>query len=301
MLPFTPATHGPTMATTAQSPLSAEFAQCRVALGSSLPTASADRLLPTIVRFERFLLETSAITSINEIRESDVQAFLCSRTAFGLQPQSATVHNRRTALRRLFRTGRELGLLTGDPTIDLRLPVKSDRSARPLTDAEVERARAAARWSLSSSRYLFVWALAEATARGGELARIEWRHLDLDCGRVVLPGAGPVRPRVGALSEWGVEAFRSTTTSTPYRSGSILYTGDDVARAGRVSASNAISRILIRAGLAGQRDVRPGSVAAWAGQRCMSETDDISAVARLLGVGSLDVAARTIGWGWDNQ
>ncbi len=73
----------------------------------------------------------------------------------------------------------------------------------------------------------------------------------------------------------------------------------DVQTAGTVSATNAISRILIRAGLAGLPDVRPGSVTAWAGKRCMDETGDIAAVARLLGVPCLDVAARKIGWNWD--
>ncbi|MGE0139718.1 MAG: hypothetical protein AB7R77_18040 [Ilumatobacteraceae bacterium] len=56
--------------------------------------------------------------------------------------------------------------------------------------------------------------------------------------------------------------------------------------------------MLIRAGLAGRRDVRPGSVVAWAAQQRMIATGDIGEVARMLGVGSLDVAARTIGWDW---
>ena len=41
-----------------------------------------------------------------------------------------------------------------------------------------------------------------------------------------------------------------------------------------------------------------GSVAAWAARRRMDECGDIATVARMLGVNSLDVAARSIGWLW---
>ena len=44
--------------------------------------------------------------------------------------------------------------------------------------------------------------------------------------------------------------------------------------------------------------LRPSSVAAWAGRRCFDETGDITKVAQLLGVRSLDQAARIIGWDW---
>ena len=58
---------------------------------------------------------------------------------------------------------------------------------------------------------------------------------------------------------------------------------------------------LRRAGLAGEPDVRPVSVAAWAGAQILEETGQIEAVARALGMRSLDRAARLIGWDWTHR
>lgn len=279
--------------------LADEFSACRASLTRSMPTASVARLLPTVERFEQFLSNATEHDRLSDVTACDIKAFTEARTVAGGRPLPTTVHNRRTILRRLFRAGRELGLLIADPTVDVRLPDRATRAARPLSDREVLKARDGARWSLTTDRYLFAWALAEATARGSELARIGWEHLNLDTGTVALPGGGGTNPRAGALTEWGLEVFRSTTRGAA--TGAILYTGDDPHTAGTVSATNAISRILIRAGLAGLPDVRPGSVTAWAGRRCMDQTGDIAAVARMLGVASLDVAARKIGWDWSTS
>ena len=47
-----------------------------------------------------------------------------------------------------------------------------------------------------------------------------------------------------------------------------------------------------------QFEIPVHSVAAWAGARSFREGAPINAVARMLGVRSLDRAARTIGWDW---
>ena len=59
--------------------------------------------------------------------------------------------------------------------------------------------------------------------------------------------------------------------------------------------------VLVRAGLAGEPDVRASSVAAWAGRRVLEETGRIDLAARALGVRSLDRAARIIGWEWSES
>ena len=63
-------------------------------------------------------------------------------------------------------------------------------------------------------------------------------------------------------------------------------------------SSQALRETLVRAGLSGEPDVGPGSLAAWAGRRVMRETGRIEAVAVALGVRSLDRAALIIGWDW---
>jgi hypothetical protein len=56
--------------------------------------------------------------------------------------------------------------------------------------------------------------------------------------------------------------------------------------------------VLLRAGLAGDRRVRPASIAGWAGRRVFEESGRVEDAARVLGVRSLDSAARMIGLDW---
>ncbi len=81
----------------------------------------------------------------------------------------------------------------------------------------------------------------------------------------------------------------------------LVYEGAGGGESRQASACAAISETLRRAGLAGEPDVRPVSVAAWAGARILEQTGQIEAVARALGVRSLDRAARLIGWDWTTR
>ncbi|MDP1821431.1 MAG: hypothetical protein Q8K58_16250 [Acidimicrobiales bacterium] len=56
--------------------------------------------------------------------------------------------------------------------------------------------------------------------------------------------------------------------------------------------------VLRRAGLCGEPDVRPASIAGRAGMQILEESGRIEEVARRLGMRSLDRAARFIGWTW---
>ena len=69
----------------------------------------------------------------------------------------------------------------------------------------------------------------------------------------------------------------------------------------QASSCIAIAQTLARAGLGGEPDVRPGSVAAWAGDKAFSDGAPIDDVARRLGVRSLDRAASIIGWDWRRE
>ncbi len=77
-----------------------------------------------------------------------------------------------------------------------------------------------------------------------------------------------------------------------------MYRGDGSAASRQASACMVIGEVLTRAGLAGEPDVRPLSVAAWAGRTIFDETGRIDEVARRLGMRSLDRAARLIGFDW---
>jgi hypothetical protein len=204
------------------------------------------------------------------------------------------LHNRRSALRLLFRVARRLGLVDGDPTLDLVLPPKSSLPTRPLDDEEVELCRDIASWT--SPRVAIAWALGETTARGAEIAAVAADDVDIEAEVVRIAGGARTSPRIGRLSDWGIEVLRHHIGSAGSRP--LAYSGDGHGIAGQVSTCRAIGSVLLRAGLAAEPDVRPMSLAAWAGRRILDETGSIEAVARAMGVRSLDRATRLVGHDW---
>ena len=276
------------------SALAAAVARCL----SEAPVspASAARIEPTLAAFVRYA-QASGFGQLQQVTAEVAGDFLAARLTSGLRPTLATQYNRRTALRLLFAWARRLGLADGDPTLDLVLPPANSASTRPLTDDEVERCRDVAQWS--SAQVAAAWALAEATARGVEIALVSARDVDLDNKSVDLPGGARTEPRRGTLTSWAVAALaRRLKASTDGQT--VAFTGSSRA-AGQASTCRAISSVLVRAGLAGQPDVRPASIAGWAGRRVFDETGSIEAAARAMGVRSLDRAARLIGLDWSTD
>ena len=264
-------------------------ARCVERLGESL----AQRVEPTIAGFVVFL-ETSGIDDFDAVTAECCSRFVDSRLQSGRRASLATQHNRRTALRTLFKAARQARLLTGDPTIDLDLPRSSSPPTRPLTDVEVELCRDVAWWG--SSRAAAAWALAEATARGAEIANVAASDIDLDRAVVQLPGGARTEPRMGDLTDWAVEALRRRSHEVV--AGALAYSGAGSSNAGQVSTCRAIASVLVRAGLAAEPDVRPASVAGWAGRRVFEQTGRVERAACAMGVRSLDRAARLIGLDW---
>jgi integrase/recombinase XerC len=251
------------------------------------------RVEPTLQRAIGFF-ELRGLSGLGGVRPTHASDFIHFRLDSGLPASIAVLHNRRAALRLLFRVARRLGLAETDPTLDLRLPPKSSVAARPLDDEEVELCRDVAHWT--SSRVAVAWALAEATARGAEIAAVTRDDVDLDAGTVWIKGGPRTSPRTGALSEWGLATLRQRAPGCG--AGPLAYAGEGSGIAGQVSTCRAISSVLLRAGLAGEPDVRPMSVAAWAGRRVLDETGSIEAAAIAMGVRSLDRAARLVGHDW---
>jgi integrase/recombinase XerC len=242
-------------------------------------------------------VEASRIDDLREVTTEVAADFVGARLETGQRPTLATQYNRRAALRMLYASARRLGLADSDPTLDLALPPVDSTAARPLTDDEVERCRDVAQWS--TSQVAAAWALAEATARGVEIALVSARDIDLENHTVELPGGARTQPRRGALTSWGVAALgRRLKASTAGQA--VAFAGSSRA-AGQASTCRAISSVLVRAGLAGQPGVRPASVAGWAGRRVFDETASIEAAARAMGVRRLDRAARLIGLDWSTD
>ena len=264
----------------------------------ALSEGTFTRFVSTAERFISFCGRGYGITSFDELTPRVVEKFV--RAPVDGRPVSvAGMHSRRAALRTFFRSARQLGLFDGDPSLDVVLPVKSELLTRPLTDDEIGLCRSCALTSLSETRQPAAWALAEATVRTAELPHITSSDLDLGTGRVWIPGGTRTTARWGVISDWGLVQLERRLRAMRSLDVPLVYSGRRGGESGQSSSSMAICDTLARAGLSRESDVRPLSVAAWAGVKIFEQTGRIEDVARRLGMRSLDRAALLIGWDWN--
>ena len=266
-----------------------------------LSEQSERRLLEVMLRFLQYVERGCGVESLRDVTPEHVRGFVLAPSSDrnATFPSVATSHLRRSAVRLLFRVLRQASVVDHDPTLDLVLPARSSLAARPLTDDEIALGRSFSSANSGETRQPAAWALAEATARTSELPAIRIRDVDLDEGRVWIAGSTKTDPRWGQLTDWGVETLARRIAfldSSP--DAAVIYEGAGSGESRQASACAAISETLRRAGLAGEPDVRPVSITAWAGQRIFAKTGQIEVVARGLGMRSLDRAARLIGWDW---
>lgn len=275
---------------------------CALEAAAPRPTAAqAARLQHHVDVFVELVLRLS-IVGVADLTPSVCETFVRSPSPSGSMPSARLMGQRRTALRFVFRLARAEGLLAGDPTIDLDLPSRSPSPARPLTDFEIAACRSASIWDLADSRRAAAWALAESTARSSELAHLRIGDLDLDANRVWIHGGKTTVERWGTFTDWGrIQILRRIEVLGNQPDLGIAYQGRSPANAGQVAACTAVVDVLRRAGLTKQPRVRPGSIAAWAGQQILAETGRIDIVAQRLGVSSLDRVARLIEWDWQSE
>jgi hypothetical protein len=263
-------------------------------------SSQALRVSRILERFASFVHAGFGVDSVELVTAEIAAAFVHSALPNVSDPSVSLLHVRRSALRLLFRSLRGSGVAVGDPTLDVVLPPRSPLATRPLADDEVVLCRGHALWSLSDLRRAAAWALAEATCRSVEIAQIRISDLEIEGGRVWIHGGRTTAPRWGHLTEWGAGQLKRRIETLPGADPAtrVVYGGSADSATGQVSASVAIADVLTRAGLAGEPDVRPASIAAWAGCRVLAETGRIDVVARRLGMASLDRTARFIAFDW---
>lgn len=233
--------------------------------------------------------------------------FIWSVTTSNAAPSASTMHLRRSALRAAFVTLRRLGLFTGDPTLDIVLPARSQLAARAATDDEIVLLRMHA-VTERASRQPTVLALAETTATTSELPLLTGLLLDdpVSPSSVLLPGSKGVRSRTGLLSEWGGRVLaremavrRSTGVGLDVP---LVYAGDGSNTASpQASVCVALRKIFERAGLSRESDLRPRSVRFWAARQVFdaASTGRLEAAALAIGSRSLDRVAAQIDYSWD--
>jgi integrase len=244
-------------------------------------------------RFAMFMEGGLGIRNVAAIGEAEARAFIHSRQVDGHPPSVSRMHNRRTVCRFMFRAAGAFGLFSSDPTARVDLPPRTPVRPRPLTDAEVAASRSRAMFHPADLLHPVAWALAEATARTYEIARVLVGDVDPVSGTVHLGGSPRTHARAVSFTEWGLTQVRRRLETVranpddpllPLRSKKVP----------RASASMAVIEVLRAAGIK-TLDVRPISVAAWRGANAHAHGAPIEEVAAMLGMGSLDRTAAVIG------
>ncbi len=270
--------------------------------GHAFAEQTLDRLEALIRQFVQFAQRGHGVTDLREVTGAVVEAYLRSPTSDGAHPSVSLQHFRRSAVRVLYRTCRQLGADVADPSLDVVLPRRDPAGFRPLVDAEVEVARASAVGLQRDTRAAAAWALCEATARTGELPWLRWEHVDFAGARVWIPGTPRTLPRWGYLTDWGrLQVARHHRVSRQPDSSRMFPGGRPGSALAQSTAVGMISRILADVGLDASCGVRPSSVAAWAGRTVFEQTGRIEVVARCVGLRSLDRTGVFIGWDWSQD
>lgn len=266
-----------------------------------LSEQSVRRLIEISQRFVSFVEGVSRSSGNSHDLARLCEQFVSARLGTDSENRKAalaTMHLRRTTLRLLFRTARDLGIFEGDPTLDLSLPPRTSIGARALTDEEVALCRSFAVTTPKETRLPAAWALAEATSRTAEIPHIQGKDVDLKRGRVWIHGSPKTEARRGRLTAWGIAQVGRRMEVLGSSELSLIYMGRGNSESKQAASCIAITETLTRAGLAGDPCLRPISVVAWAGVGIFRETGRIEEVARRLGMRSLDRAARLIGFDW---
>lgn len=267
---------------------------------SRYSSQSLHRAMTDIELFVRYL-DFREITRLTNVTPEVALSFIDEALHDGKQwkdPAIGTRHYRRTAIRTLFFSARQLGIASHEPTLDRVLDPRTTVSVRPLTDAEEEECREQSQRTMRDKRLPAAWALGQATATSAELAVVTVKDVDFDRRRVWLSGTIRRQARWGDLTDWGFVAIERRANQLGDESKRLITRNSTGSVSGQAASCGAIHDVLERAGLGGIEGVRPTSLPAWRGVRVFTSTGRIEDVARVLGLNSLDGAAAAIGWGW---
>lgn len=244
--------------------------------------------------------QAMGVLDLDSVTPAHVVAFIDSRRASGQHVRLSERHSRRAAVNLLYKEGRALGLASTDPGRDVRLPPRSPTHARPLTDDEVDLARSYAT-RRHDMRPSVCWALAEATARTSEIPHLRVSDIDLEAGTVSIHGGATTDSRVGRLTDWGTTQIRRRLAAIrPEEGPDPILIGEgrwDDPDEGRAAATMVLTGIL-RAARLSAPGVNPRSIPAWAGRQGLAQGATIDAVARMLGIRSLDQAVAMVRFAW---
>ena len=247
--------------------------QARWAQGDDMSGQSIARFVEIGERFVR-RLHGSGVMAWHEVDHGACEGFISATTRSGTPPRPATQHTRRSAIRAIFRDLRVLGLVQGDPTVDLQLAARDLGPYRPLTGDEIAVGRAASRLGGGSRTLIraIAWALAEAGLATSEMGAVQIQDLDDRAlpTRIALPETRRLAARTAELTAWGTQVMaRHVTTlgdSDPARTLAYVSRGPGGDYRAQASMCTSLARVLELAGLRVDPRVRPRSVRGWAGR-----------------------------------
>lgn len=270
---------------------------------SALSDQSVERMMQALSRFA-LRVASQGVTMLADVKSEHVRTFVYAVLPDGQRPEIATLHARRTALRAFYRAARTLGLTDQDPTMDVVLPGRDNKTTRPVNDEELLLLRTASLLN-GAGRASVVLALAEATAVTSEITAV--RICDIDDAKnpcaVRLSGTARHRPRLGQLTPWGSQVLTRRIAELRSRgceAGALLaYGGSKPTGSAKAQASvcNALSELISNVGLDDQEGIRAGSVRAWSGRRIFHDAG-LAEAALALGLSSLDQTALVIDYNW---
>lgn len=278
----------------------------RAVSDGAMSTQTNEKLVVLVQRFERFAAAHD-VTAIGEVDRDLVMKFVAtrgrSRSGEVANAAVATRQNRRSALRALYRTARQAGLLIDDPTSCIELPRRDPSEQRPVTADEAALIRLFAQRE-HPTRHAATAALLLAGAHTAELGHITTADVDLRLRRVRAHGASKHRPRILPLDSWSATVLGQrisylTRPLTPTGQPPVICTGAEGSEAhkqARVCVT--VREILTRAGLSDDPTIRPSSLTAYAARQAFDRTGLIEAAAIVLGAHSLDTTATLIGHHW---
>ncbi|SHT89426.1 Site-specific recombinase XerD [Mycobacteroides abscessus subsp. abscessus] len=273
----------------------------------AMSTQTAVKFTLLASRFERFAAAHGA-TTIDTIGNDLVLKFVTApgRTRHGAVSGAAvaTMHNRRSALRALFRTARLIGLIINDPTSGIALPNRTTSIRRPITNEEAALIRLMSQRD-QPTRHTATAALLLAGAHTSELGHITADDIKAGTWAIRAHGSAKHDSRDLQLDSWSRQAVAmraahlTASLTSPNSKPPVLCTGadgTDAHKQARVCVT--VREILTRAGLSDDPSIRPSSLTAYAARRNFDNTGRIEDAARVIGSRSLDSTAALIGYQW---
>lgn len=254
------------------------------------------------------------VTVPDNVTEMLCLRFLEAPLRGGQSISRATARIRLTVLRSAFEIWVDEGTVYTNPAAELQVGyMAAPYRPMPLTPPEATRLLITGRTSPGDTLRAATVALALTGTSHSEIAKAVVADLDLTARRIrlgatgqrracALPSAGVVMALESRVRELRRVARRRSDSWDPHhvplalRRPASTYPVNSVAP----TVSGSLSRALRHAGIH-RAGLRPKSLREYAANACYAEVGRIEAVAELLGLGSLDTAARLIDYEWQSR